>query len=628
MNNPPAGDANKWAGLLLTEALAGLYRYGLKEMRGQMTAKMQSDLQLVRGQKTSSFKVTLSKARAFLKDSRTKLVVRMKEGFGVLLKKEGDYLESAVRVEKALMGVEAGLCQIMPDFSQVENERWPGPIGYRVALNHFVAVSLRLHSIFPKVEYDGLISLVGRVVLTPIMAHNLTFLLRSDPSVFRVIAVDGRARDDDPPSKSLLAWYASGAPSKPEELGAARGYAKPTSLSTSEMEKLQRWQLLFDALIHFHPVRSQANEQFTLIRELVTEYVENPAISRLWSSLADLASGDLSADEMLVAKVIQQDELTFKKTEQLPLVNCARAKFGLLRFAFKMEAEAEMLRKNPDGALDTAEKVIDAHKAYPYPDHTDHDQASKLFGWAYLLSRRILLGRMVKGNPAHGLSADLKNAAVVLKLEWRASELLDRLLESLSRPEILKAASKARQFGLLAIRYRAGLRSNPRFIIDVRGKPGTSYIEEAIAWLKKDDALDIPKGIVWMLMARNALHNAWHCQNVPQKYIVQLDQALSHYARTLDAIFDSKVKFEEDISVKNDEGTMDGEVAAWCIPEMAAALWMKERATEDKKAKLQIARYRKALITAGEIQFGIYFNFDLELERIITGLRIRCDLRR
>jgi hypothetical protein len=73
MTKPPAGDADKWAGLLLTEALAGLYKYGLKEMTGEMTPKMREDLQRVRGQKPDSFKVTLSRARSFLKVSRTEL---------------------------------------------------------------------------------------------------------------------------------------------------------------------------------------------------------------------------------------------------------------------------------------------------------------------------------------------------------------------------------------------------------------------------------------------------------------------------------------------------------------------------------------------------------------------------
>lgn len=627
MTKLPAGDADKWAGLLLTEALAGLYKYAQKEMTGEMTPKMNDDLQRARGQNPRSFKVTLSKARSFLKVSRTELVKMMKDGFGDLVKKDRDYLESAVRVEKALAGVEAGLCQVMPDFSQGDGERWPGPIGYRVALNHFVAVSLRLHSIFPKAEYERLVSLVGQVVLTPILAHNLTFLLRSEPAVFRVIAGDGRARNDDPANKSLLSWYADCAPFRAAERNAGRDYPISASLSEAEIERLRRWQLLFDAFVYFHPQQAQAKEQFTLMRELVTEHVENPSISRLWSSLADLASGDLSADEMLVAKVIQLDEAMFKKTDQIPLVNCARAKFGLLRFAFKMEAEAGLLRTDAASALSTAGDLIKAHEEYSYPEHTDEEQALKLFGWAYLLSRRILLGRKVKGNPGYGLSADMKNAAEVLDLEWRASRLLERLFASLSRPKVLEANASGRRYGLLALRYWAGLRSNPRFIMDVRGRSGTSYIEEAIIRLKKDDARDIPKGIVWMLMARNALHQAHLYRNHPEKYIVQLDQALSHYARTLDAIFDSKTKFSEDSSLKNNEGTMDGEVAAWCIPEMVAALSMKEKVTEDKRARLNIGRYRKALITAGEIQFGIYFNLESELERISTGLRIRYDLK-
>lgn len=622
-----AEDAEKWAGLLLTEAMAGLHRYARKEMNGELTPKMLSDLQKQLGQKPSSFKVTLSRARSFLKESRTELVKMMKEGFGELVKKDRDYLESAVRVEKALAGVEAGICQIMPDFSRGEAERWPGPIGYRVALNHFVAVALRVHSISPKAEYDRLVGLVVQVVLTPILAHNLTFLLRSDPAVFRVITGDGKVRDVDPLEKSLLSWYADVPPCKLQQGIADRDYSTSASLSDAERETLRRWQLLFDAFAYFHPQREKAKEQFCLIRDLVTEHVENPATSRLWSSLSDIASGDLSAAEMLVAKVIHQDEVLFKKTEQMPLVNCARAKFGLLKFAFKMEAEAEHLRINPETALLEADKVIKAHEEYLHTSHTDEETARKLFGWAYLLSRRILLGRKVKGNPGYGLSEDMKNAKEVLSFEWRASKLLERLFASLSRPQILEADAPARRYGLLALRYWAGLRSNPRFIIDVKGKEGTCYIEEAIARLKKDDARDIPKGIVWMLMARNALHQAHLCRNQPQRHLVQLDQALSHYARTLDAIFDSKIKFEEDASVKNNEGTMDGEVAAWCIPEMVAAMCMKEKATVEKKAKLNIARYRKALITAGEIQFGIYFHLESELERISRGLSIRCDIQ-
>ena len=57
------------------------------------------------------------------------------------------------------------------------------------------------------------------------------------------------------------------------------------------------------------------------------------------------------------------------------------------------------------------------------------------------------------------------------------------------------------------------------------------------------------------------------------------------------------------------------------------ALTMKEKATEDRKQRAHISRYRKALITAGEVQFGIYFDLESEMERINDGLRIRCDIR-
>ncbi len=625
MPTTPSGEADKWAGLLLTEALSGLYRYAQKEMRGELTPQKLEELQRQRGQKPGSFKVTLSKARYFLKESRTELVKIMKNGFGGLVKEDYDYLEAAVRVDKALAGVEAGICQILPNFSRGEAERWPGPIGYRVALNHFVAVSLRVHSMFPKVAYDDVTSCVGEVVLTPILAHNLTFLLRSDPVVFRVIAGDGKARDADISSKSLLKWYAekTGADTKDED------YHVPSSMSAMEKEAFLRWRLLFDAFVHFHPSKGEARKQFGLMRDLVTEHVENPATSRLWSSLADLASGDLSADEMLVAKVIQHRSGLFEKTDQAPLVHCARARFGLLRFAYKMEAEANRLKTNPESAMAEAEVAIRSQEEHRYSEHAIIEDVQKIFGWSYHLSRRILIGRKVEGTPGYKfrISSGTDQASALLKTEWKAYGLLDRALLSLSRPRALQPNSVARGYGLLALRYWAGMRSNPRFIIDAKGFAGTAYIEEAISRLKEDYARDIPKAIVWMLIARNALHQAHLHRHQRPKHLVQLDQALSHYARTLDAILDSKIKFEPDPSIKNIEGTMDGEIAAWCVPEMVAALTMKEKATEDRKQRAHISRYRKALITAGEVQFGIYFDLESEMERINDGLRIRCDIR-
>jgi hypothetical protein len=135
----------------------------------------------------------------------------------------------------------------------------------------------------------------------------------------------------------------------------------------------------------------------------------------------------------------------------------------------------------------------------------------------------------------------------------------------------------------------------------------------------------MPKGVSAMVTARNSLHQAYrkiHHQLVGAE--VQLDHAISQYAITLDAILVSNVRFTDQERLPNASGVMDGEVAAWCLPEMVTALSLREQFTETLEGKKNLRRMRSALRVLGESQFGVFFNEDEERDRIERGLKLRC----
>ena len=74
---------------------------------------------------------------------------------------------------------------------------------------------------------------------------------------------------------------------------------------------------------------------------------------------------------------------------------------------------------------------------------------------------------------------------------------------------------------------------------------------------------------------------------------------------------------------------MDGEVAAWSIPEMRFAVELLKQTVIEKgnakKSKLsELDRIQKALDMVGEMQFGVYFNQEEESGRLEKGLKLGC----
>jgi len=106
--------------------------------------------------------------------------------------------------------------------------------------------------------------------------------------------------------------------------------------------------------------------------------------------------------------------------------------------------------------------------------------------------------------------------------------------------------------------------------------------------------------------------------------VVQLDHAISQYAITLDAILVTNVHFANQERSSNVAGVMDGEVAAWCLPEMVTALSLRDQFVKTPGERKNLSRMRSALGVLGEAQFGIFFNEDEERDRIERGLKIRC----
>lgn len=95
--------------------------------------------------------------------------------------------------------------------------------------------------------------------------------------------------------------------------------------------------------------------------------------------------------------------------------------------------------------------------------------------------------------------------------------------------------------------------------------------------------------------------------------------ALGTYAETLKSIS----------ATEHSDNMMDGEVAAWAIPEMRFAVeLLKQTVTEkgnDRKKKVsELERIQKALDMVGEMQFGVYFNQEEESGRLQKGLMLGC----
>ena len=121
-----------------------------------------------------------------------------------------------------------------------------------------------------------------------------------------------------------------------------------------------------------------------------------------------------------------------------------------------------------------------------------------------------------------------------------------------------------------------------------------------------------------MMKARLELHRAFALEK-KVGFAEALHAALATYADTLKSIS----------ATEHSDNMMDGEVAAWAIPEMRYAVeLLKKTVTEkgnERKSKIsELERIQKALDMVGEMQFGVYFNQDEEAGRLKMGLELGC----
>jgi hypothetical protein len=121
-----------------------------------------------------------------------------------------------------------------------------------------------------------------------------------------------------------------------------------------------------------------------------------------------------------------------------------------------------------------------------------------------------------------------------------------------------------------------------------------------------------------MMEARLMLHQA-HALIGKPGFAKALHDALDTYAETLKSIS----------AAEHSDNMMDGEVAAWSIPEMRYAVELLKQTVIEKgnakKSKLsELDRIQKALDMVGEMQFGVFFNQEEESGRLEKGLKLGC----
>jgi hypothetical protein len=581
-----------------TPALDRLWRemslpHYLKELRNHIEDAWERDpatsaeaKKTLAGLKKSGDGANVSDAKKFLRSSVGIIIRRLK---GEALGKEASVLSDASQVTLAIENEEALLHLIAPDFSVNPTGRWPGPVGYRSALNHLIAVSIRVHSMYPDTKFEVIVRAAARRILVPAMAHNLTFLRRSAPEAFIYLLK----------SETGIDQLRQGIP-----------IAKPATGKIEEEESaaLGAWIRLLNAALRFgrrsfeDATELFPAELFTEIKRLTLEHEINPTGSALWNELSLIASGDLSVDELLVSRVTTDLQDKLGSAPPRPIVFCARARFGLLRYSYAMTDERELVAKHPANALKTAKEFLDGILTQTAKKKLLPDEACiRAFGWAYLWSRHLLLGRAEdKRMETPEFKATQDKAGVLLE------DLLYQVYCHGEKPE----------YRQLALRYMAGFLTNPRFVRPKTLRSGDHQKAKGYIKLMKDEGL--PGGLISMMEARLHLHAAFAESGKPG-FAAPLQAALATYAETLKSIS----------ATEHSDNMMDGEVAAWAIPEMRYAVeLLKKTVTEkgnDKKSKTsELERIQKALDMVGEMQFGVYFNQEEEAGRLKKGLELGC----
>jgi hypothetical protein len=523
----------------------------------------------------------ISDAKKFLKDS-VGIIVRLlrRENVG----EEANILGDATQVTKAISNEETLLRLIAPDFSVNPSGRWPGPVGYRSALNHLIAVSIRVHSMYPETKFEVILRASARRILVPALSHNLTFLRRSAPKAFDFLLKNDAGID---------------------QLCAGRLITRPApgKLPDEEVAIADAWIRLLNSALHFarHSI-VDATDLFTEVKRLTLEHEINPTGSALWSELSLIASGDLSIDELLVSRVTTDLQDKLGAAPPRPIVFCARARFGLLRYSYAMTEERELVAKHPGSALKTAKEFLAGILNQTAQKKLLPDEACiRAFGWAYLWSRHLLLGRAEdKRMETPDFKATQDEAGILLE------DLLYQVYHHAEKPE----------YRQLALRYVAGFLTNPRFVRPKALRADDHKKAKGYVTLMEKDHL--PGGLVSMMKARLQLHAAYAASGKPD-FAAALHLALATYADTLKSIS----------ATEHSDNMMDGEVAAWAIPEMRYAVeLLKQTVTEKgnaRKSKVsELERIQKALDMVGEMQFGVYFNQEEEAGRLEKGLKLGC----
>ncbi len=539
--------------------------------------------------KPKSASSTLASANSFIRDaagelgdflSGLQLVGRFRDGSS-LSKQAKAVLERNGRVESAMAYSEVCLRLVLPDLVGLDEHRWPGHVSYRAGLNHFVAVCLRVHSILPEVDFDVITKAAARRILVPALAHNLKFFAKQHAEVYRIFVYS-----DDLPLRH-------GKPLRKEAVAEA--------VPGESRYVARKWTRLFNACLALGDEWGGKflGELFVDLQTLLRDYEADPRSSQLWRDLSILAAGDMAVDEMLVSWVIEDVGGDPKAQATGPIINCARSRFGLLRYAYLMANEGEEFRRDFSAGDRAVTELLERLRKSNGGELSDQ-LVNQVFGWAYLLSRNNLLGRKSVEAPLAERNLD------------RAGELLFELLNELRLSSAVSEMHRA-----LALRYLIGFMTNPRFIkpwVKIRENPrsrASVYSSGTVEDLITDAAKMklIPQSIVRLAKARVALHHAYMHRGDDDRHAQELQSSLDHYAAILKEL-------DEPLAA----GIMDGEVIAWALPEMYFAVNSLKR--HDLDSAEDWTNVQNSLQVLGEMQYGVFFSPKEELERLEEGLRM------
>lgn len=598
MSTPKSSTANKWDGILLSVLLDALrekadspevkdvIEYAGDKKALERAKDLRKSLRKLHGS-------TKSTAGGFIKEAASKIGAIItgrsligSDGRAIMTPDIKNFLARGGRVESALLRSEEQLRLLLPGYVTTDEGRWPGPIAYRSALNHFVAVCIRVHSIAPEADFEEVIFHVAKRVLIPAAAHNMKFSAKEYPSVYHAFVHDNATN-----------------------LGIG---AKLTNID-QEVEKVpgkerhfyRKWARLFNVMVDSAQFISpdRKGELFRLFQTLLKDYEAEPRTSQLWQDLSIIASGDMAVDEIVVSRVLDDVGLGSRGLASSPLINCARARFGLLRYAYDMQHEAEEFKARFSYGEGEIESLMTRLAKAPKDGTMDEKLVKEVFGWAYILSRYLLLGRQ-PAEPVVKPSADRHQDA---------AKMLCGLLDGVIRTETRKDGPVR----LLALRYMVGFLTNPRFEksrdkIQKKGQPGvycSDEVQDYIRLAEKEESNGMPKSIVSMARARVILHHAMGRKFDISGRSRDLQSALNHYAEIL-----------KELASPRDAGIMDGEVIAWVLPEIYYAL--EELSICNPGDEGHWESVQKAILVLGEVQYGVYYNPQEELKRIKKGLRL------